>query len=185
VPNENEPTGALADPRVQDLLAQAEEADQQKLRDREDVLSTRERLMQHLHESRHKVKYGEDDAYVVEIRLLSPSEQIWLRKLGSKFNDIIIQSSKIAKRKTTTEKQRQKQQHDLEKIQQEAEVLFDKQYHLLGDICVDPELDYAYWKKGDGYLNYVPSLIIGEALSRSTELTGERVTQARFFRGNP
>lgn len=67
---------------------------------------------------------------------------------------------------------------ELKKIEEEAADLLDRLYRKVGDVCVDPSLNFEYWKRGEGFNVDVPFRILAEVL----RLSGEAQKEIVFFR---
>lgn len=169
---------------LKDLVERAEAGERKVQEDAEHVLSTRERLMRHLNRETTKYFLSDDDNDFIELHLLSSSEQRWVRELVGQFQELLERARKLTERlaKADTDRKRNKLQKDVDKLNAEAQKLLEYQLYLLSAICVDPELNFEYWKNGSGFFGQLPSILIAHVIRFSRESVVSRISDARFFR---
>ncbi len=171
---------------LKDLIARANESETKSDEDDAKALSTRQRLMRHLNRETTLFMLSDDPEDYVELHLISPAEQQWVRELIGQFQNVIDEARRItvnlAKAKSKKKRAELKKQGD--KLGEDAERLLDYQLHLVAALCVDPELDFNYWKSGSGFMGQMASTLIGHVLRSSREAAVTRIRDARFFRGN-
>lgn len=133
-------------------------------------LSIKTRLLNRLKFRTVPVPFEDADGkFTIEIRLLSPAEQNGLLRIQQKLSEV---TKKITTSKTAKEQ---------EAIRKTIDKLNDQTCALLGNICVDPELDKEFWKLGEGYNVDVPQKLLTEA----TRLSLSSEDEIRFLREEP
>jgi len=103
--------------------------------------------------------------FAIAIRLLDPAEQQELMQLQNKL--LLVQ--------VELEKARGENQglDLLRTLASKAQATLNELYEYAGKICVDPELNEAYWKAGRGFTADVPITLIREAITRSQQVRSD------------
>jgi hypothetical protein len=167
---------------LKDLVARAERTEGEE--EKQKIVSARDRLMRHLNNQTFKIQLSDEDDDFIEVRLLTPQEQLFITDLS---NRLTLQQRKLSTLRTSdtkTAKARKKRDTQIQEVIAETEKLFDQQNFFLAAVTVDKDLDFEFWKDGSGYPSYLATYILGESLRRSYDTTRERVAQAKFFRND-
>jgi hypothetical protein len=126
-------------------------------------LSIRGRLMRRLKHNTVQVQFEDDlGGFEIEARMLSPSEQ-------NEIAGLLINLISVSGRLDVQQKRQDAQ--GINGLKKQSEALLDKIYRLAADICVDPLLDFEYWKAGKDYNIDVPIQVIAESYRASQRLS--------------
>ena len=99
----------------------------------------------------------EDSEGPFEIEVLLPL----VSPLLDSFNELTVEAARMSHVYTAYENGTITR----ETLKREDQKIMDRLHRFLGDICIDPPLDYEFWAKGEGYSVDVP-LKIFNAISR-------------------
>jgi len=125
-------------------------------------LTIQQRLMRRLHTRTAKIPLQDDlGEFYVEVHLLSPAEQEEIRGFYQKLTAV---SEDLDKAIANPNEKLIKQ------LTRKSTKLLDKLYHYAESVCVDPSLNYEFWKTGEGFLASDPSRIVSETLMASQGL---------------
>ena len=128
-------------------------------------LSIRSRLMRRLKHNTVQVRFEDDlGGFEIEARLLSPSEQ---NEIASLLIHLISVSGRL------DAQQKRQDTRGIDGLKKQSEALLNKIYRIAADICVDPQLDFAYWKAGKDYNIDVPIQVIAESYRASQRLSAD------------
>ena len=145
-------------------------AEKEAKREKEELhkqLSIKERLLRRLRYRTVPVVFEDEGGeFTVEVRLLSPVDQRKLYQIQQELGRLTKQIVKA----NTTKKQNA--------VQKKIEKLDDQTCEFMEKICVDPELNKEFWKRGEGYSVDVPAKLIREVMRLSS--AGEE--EIRFLR---
>lgn len=129
--------------------------------------SIKQRLLNRLRFRTVPVSFKDEfSEFEIEVRLLSPAEQRELFNIQRELSEL---GGKAAEADTQAKQKA---------VQEKLEALDDKACEFLGRICVDPELDKEFWKRGEGFSADVPAKIFREVM----RLSSASEEQIRFLR---
>lgn len=140
----------------------------EETRKNQQISQIKEKLRKRLLERVIDVEFESSDGnFMIPVRLLSPAEKNRLLELRTKFQ---VSLAKLAE---TTEPA------EIEKINEDADDMDSEICQVLSEICVDPELDFEFWRKGEGFSADVPAKLIAESL----RLSSANDQDIKLFRG--
>lgn len=150
------------------LEARAQKDEKKDEIDEETAMNTRELLLKRLKGSTIKVPFKAGDTeFNIEVRVLSPAEQSEIMKIQVELIQFRSKMQALPKG-----------QKNAAKVAKTGQALLGKFYSWVGKICVDPNLNAEYWKKGEGFSIDVPLKLMSAAVSQSQDYT----KQIRSFR---
>ena len=131
-------------------------------------LSIRDRLMRRLKSNTIKIAFDDREGeFFIETRFMSPDEQ---RRLSGYQTEMTRLKVEIDKGPSPDE---------IKVLGDRGMRVLDEIFGLVGDLCIDPSLNYDYWKAGVGYNLDVPMTILNQVLLASQQTEAET---ARFRR---
>lgn len=123
-------------------------------------LSVRDRLLRRKEYNTVTVALKDDLGDInIELRLLSPEEQTELIELYSDLVAYQLEAKNIPKGDAAKKEMMKK-----------GDSLVGCLYGWVGKICVDPELNEEYWKKGSGFTIDVPLALLKTVMSESQKV---------------
>jgi len=142
------------------LKERAEQAFKEVEKKHERIRGIRERLMRRLLYRVVEVEFEDDQGkFTIPIRLLSPAERRRLFEIQYRFTQLQNEINRVDK------------EEKLNMLREELERIDDEICRFLEKICIDPDLDFEFWKRGEGFSMDVPAKLLSEAirLSPSTD----------------
>lgn len=129
------------------------------------ALSIRERLLKRKKNAIHNIKISDgDEEFYIPIHVLDQKEQ----------QEIIALQIRLAGYRNLEKEQKTKE--EMEKTIEDGRKLIDQFYKWVARVCVDPELDEEYWKRGVGFTTDIPIMIIREAVEASRKSTEDLIS---------
>lgn len=145
-----------------------EKAKREEQAKRRNVSKIRQKLFRRLRTRTVPVDFGD---FTVDIRLLSPAEQSRLSRLQAETTEILAEIRKHPEK--------------AEGYIRQLDSIDSQICRILENLCVDPGLNYQYWRAGKGFNVDVPAKILSEAVRLSSKTEQEIRFLQRNRKGKP